>query len=190
MLKKILASLLAFLAMSVFAAVDVNKASASDLDAVKGIGPAIAAKIAAERTKAPFKDWEDLIARVSGIGEKSAAKLSEAGLTVNGSGYKGATAVPTPSAKAADRKPATAIDPGVATTAAPAPVATPAATPAAPAKSADVKGDAKVEAAKAKADAKAAAKAERQAAREQAAKYKADAKAAAMANAAASAAKK
>ncbi|MEW6465566.1 MAG: helix-hairpin-helix domain-containing protein, partial [Pseudomonadota bacterium] len=96
MLKKILAILAMLYAMSAFAAVDVNKASAADLDSVKGIGPAISAKIVEERKKGEFKDWNDLVSRVKGIGETSAAKLSEAGLTVNGAAYPGAPAKAAP----------------------------------------------------------------------------------------------
>jgi competence protein ComEA len=122
MFKRLLAAVLAFVAMSVFAAVDVNKATPAELDGVKGIGPAISAKIVAERSKSPFKDWDDMVNRVSGIGEKSALKLSEGGLTVNGAAYKGAVAKP---AAPAATKPAAAA---AATTAAAA------ATPAAAAK--------------------------------------------------------
>lgn len=94
MLKKILAFVLMLYAAVAFAAVDANKGTAAELDGVKGIGPAISSKIVEERKKAPFKDWDDLIARVKGIGDKSAAKLSEAGLTVNGAEFKGAAAAP------------------------------------------------------------------------------------------------
>ena len=59
-----------------FAAVDVNSADPAQLDGIKGIGPAIAGKIAAERKKAPFKDWDDLIGRVSGIGEGIYGKIA------------------------------------------------------------------------------------------------------------------
>jgi len=45
MLKKILAVLAMLYAAACFAAVDVNKASAAELDSVKGIGPAISTKI-------------------------------------------------------------------------------------------------------------------------------------------------
>ncbi|MEY3996819.1 MAG: hypothetical protein RL344_1162, partial [Pseudomonadota bacterium] len=73
-------------AMSVsFAAIDVNKASAAELDSVKGIGPAMSKRIIDERSaKGSFKDWSDFDMRVKGIGEKSSIKLSSAGLTVNG----------------------------------------------------------------------------------------------------------
>jgi len=103
MLKKLLVLLLALYAAMAFAAVDVNSADATQLDGVKGIGPAIAGKITAERKKAPFKDWDDLIGRVSGIGDKTAAKLSENGLTVNGATFKGVAAKPAaaPAAKPA-----------------------------------------------------------------------------------------
>src|SRR5438477_783930 len=83
MIKRLLAALLAFFAFSVFAA-DANTASQAELDAVKGIGPATAAKIVEERKNGAFKDWPDLVARVKGIGDKNAAKMSEGGLTVNG----------------------------------------------------------------------------------------------------------
>jgi len=90
MLKKILAFAVMLYATLAFAAVDVNKGSAAELDSVKGIGPAISAKIIEERKKGNFKDWADLIGRVNGIGDKSAAKLSDAGLTVGGASYKAA----------------------------------------------------------------------------------------------------
>ena len=101
MLKKILAFALMLYAAASFAAVDVNKATAADLDGIKGIGPGISAKILEERKKANFKDWQDLIDRVNKIGEKNAAKLSQAGLTVNGGAYT-APAMP---AKAGAAKP-------------------------------------------------------------------------------------
>ncbi|QLQ00584.1 MAG: helix-hairpin-helix domain-containing protein [Burkholderiaceae bacterium] len=115
MLKKILAILAMLYAMSAFAAVDVNKASAADLDSVKGIGPAISAKIVEERKKGEFKDWNDLVSRVKGIGETSAAKLSEAGLTVNGAAYPGAPAkaAPAKAEKRRRRRPKPRPPPGV-----------------------------------------------------------------------------
>ena len=101
MLKKILALLAMLYAAAAFAAVDVNKASAADLDGVKGIGPAISSKILDERKKGNFKDWNDFIERVKGIGDANAAKFSAEGLTVNDAGFKGAT----PAAKKdADKK--------------------------------------------------------------------------------------
>jgi competence protein ComEA len=63
MIKRLLVALLAFFAFSVFAA-DANTATQAELDAVKGIGPATAAKIVEERKNGAFKDWPDLVARV------------------------------------------------------------------------------------------------------------------------------
>ena len=90
MWKKILVILAMLYAAASFAAVDVNKATAAELDGIKGIGPAISGKIIDERKKGPYKDWQDFIDRVKGVGEKNAAKFSEEGLTVNGGSFKGA----------------------------------------------------------------------------------------------------
>jgi len=90
MWKRILVVLAMLYAAASFAAVDVNKANAAELDSIKGIGPAISSKIIDERKKGNFKDWNDFIARVRGVGEGNAAKFSAEGLTVNGSAYKAA----------------------------------------------------------------------------------------------------
>jgi competence protein ComEA len=93
MLKKILAVLALLYAAASFAAVDVNKATAAELDGVKGIGPSTSKTIVEERKKhGEFKSWEDFIARTKGIGETKAATLSKEGLTVNGAEYKKAAA--------------------------------------------------------------------------------------------------
>lgn len=92
MLKKILAVLALLYAAASFAAVDVNKATATELDAVKGIGPAMSKRILDERKKGDFKSWDDLISRVKGVGGKTAARYSGEGLTVNGQAYKNASA--------------------------------------------------------------------------------------------------
>jgi competence protein ComEA len=92
MLKKILTLVALLYAAVCFAAVDVNKATTAELDSIKGIGPAISAKIVDERAKGAFKDWSDFIARVKGVGEGNAAKFSAEGLTVGGAGYKGVAA--------------------------------------------------------------------------------------------------
>lgn len=88
MLKKILA-ILAFLmtAAVAMAAVDANKATEAELDSVKGIGPGTSKAILTERKKGDFKDWNDFITRVKGVGEKRATSLSDAGLTVGGKSY-------------------------------------------------------------------------------------------------------
>ena len=65
-------------------AVEVNKATQAELESVKGIGLAVSTQILAERQKGEFKDWNDLVRRVKGIGAGRAAKFSAAGLTVHG----------------------------------------------------------------------------------------------------------
>ena len=87
MLKKLLFAVSAMIVTMgfAFADVDVNKADQAALDGVKGIGPAKSKAILAERSKnGNFKDWADFETRVKGIGDKNSAKLSAAGLTVNG----------------------------------------------------------------------------------------------------------
>ena len=159
MIKKLLALVAMLFAAAAFAAVDVNKATAAELDGVKGIGPAISGKILDERKKGNFKDWNDFIERVKGVGEGNAAKFSAEGLTVGGAGYKGVAAPAVkkdekPAAKAAkDDKPAAST--AAAKDAKPAAAA---ATPAAKEEKKDAKADAKAKAAadkQAKADEKA-----------------------------------
>jgi len=104
MLKKILAFMVMLYAAVCFAAVDANKATAAELDGVKGIGPTISARIVEERAKGQYKDWNDFITRVKGVGETNAVKLSEAGLTVGGATYKGAAAAPAAAPAAAAKK--------------------------------------------------------------------------------------
>lgn len=117
-----------------FAQVDVNKADAAALDAVKGIGPVKSKAILEERKKGDFKDWADFEKRVKGIGEKSAVKLSQAGLVVNGKPLDGAPAAAAPAAKAdkAADKAAAKADKAAAKAAAKADKAAAASTPAAP----------------------------------------------------------
>ena len=62
MWKKLVVIALSLWAAAAFAAADANKATAAELDAIKGIGPAISAKIIEERKSGAFKDWNDLIA--------------------------------------------------------------------------------------------------------------------------------
>ena len=93
MIKKLMlamAALIATMSMA-FAQVDVNKADSAALDSIKGVGPKMSAAILTERTKGgAFKDWKDLQSRVKGIGDKNAARLSAAGLTVGGKAKDGA----------------------------------------------------------------------------------------------------
>lgn len=95
MLTKLLARALAIFALlgcvTAFAA-DVNKASEAELDAVRGIGPAMSKRILDERKKGNFKDWNDLVDRVKGVGPANAERFSKEGLTVNGEAFKPAAA--------------------------------------------------------------------------------------------------
>ncbi|HEY3047427.1 MAG TPA: helix-hairpin-helix domain-containing protein [Polaromonas sp.] len=109
MIKKLLAFFAAMYMAVSFAAVDVNKATAAELDGIKGIGPGISAKIIDERKKGDFKDWNNFIERVKGIGETNAAKFSAEGMTVGGASFKGAAAAPAAAAKK-DEKPAAKAD--------------------------------------------------------------------------------
>lgn len=87
MLRKILLALAAFIASAgfAFAAVDLNKADQAALDSVKGIGPKTSKAILDERKKGgEFKNWEDFRKRVKGVGDKSANKLSQEGVTIDG----------------------------------------------------------------------------------------------------------
>lgn len=103
MWKNFLMFLTLLYAVVAFAAVDVNTANEAELDSVKGIGPAISKRVIDERKKGNFKDWNDLKARVNGFGDKTSAKFSEAGLTVNGAPFgdkKASNSAATPAAPA------------------------------------------------------------------------------------------
>lgn len=89
MFKKLLAFFAAMSLVAAFAAVDVNKATEAELDAIKGIGPVTTKLIVTERKKGEFKNWEDFVSRVKGVGDASAAKFSAQGLTVGGAAYTG-----------------------------------------------------------------------------------------------------
>ena len=104
-MKKILAIAAMLFAVASWAAVDVNKATSAELDGVKGVGPALSKRIVDARKSAPFKDWADFMGRVKGVKEKSATKLSAAGLTVNGQAYGAAPAPAKVSATGAKAEP-------------------------------------------------------------------------------------
>ena len=140
MFKKFLVLLSLFYAALSFAAVEINTGTAADLDSVKGIGPGMSKRIIDERAKGQFKDWNDFISRVKGVGDKNAVKFSAGGMTVNGAAYSGATmpakAAKEPKAKvaAAPATPATgAAAAAGGTSKAVPPIATKPAAPAAPA---------------------------------------------------------
>jgi competence protein ComEA len=124
MIKKLMLAVAALVASMgfAFAQVDVNKGDAAALDSVKGVGPAMSKQILDARSKGgEFKDWADFQKRVKGVGEKRAAKLSQAGLQVNGKSKDGAAMVSkpadakmTPAAKATDKSATTAKSTGKA----------------------------------------------------------------------------
>ena len=87
MWKQSLAALAAAISLGAVARVDINQATAADLDGIKGIGPGTSARILEARRRGPFADWNDLIARVKGIGPASATRLSGEGVTVQGTPY-------------------------------------------------------------------------------------------------------
>ncbi|MEX8518518.1 MAG: ComEA family DNA-binding protein [Leptothrix sp. (in: b-proteobacteria)] len=107
MVKILLGLLMALFAALSQAAVDVNKGSQAELESVRGIGPAMSARLLDERKKSAFKDWTDLIDRIKGIGPGNASKFSEAGLTVNGSLYEGGARTKQVSKKLPTASPAT-----------------------------------------------------------------------------------
>ena len=88
MLKKLLFLIVMLSASVCFAAVEINQATAAELDSIKGIGPAMSSKILDERKKGNFKDWSDFISRVKGVADATATKFSAEGLTVNGAAKK------------------------------------------------------------------------------------------------------
>lgn len=64
-------------------ALDVNAASAAQLESLRGIGPRTAKMIVHERSRAgAFASMEDLSDRVKGLGERRVRSLSQAGLEV------------------------------------------------------------------------------------------------------------
>lgn len=128
MLKKLLMLFVAFgLSMSalIASAVEVNTADETALESVKGIGPAHAKAILDERAQhGPFKDADDLVNRVKGIGPKSVQNLEAAGLTINGSS---APPAGKPAATSKSSKSATSAAPATTTGTTPNPATTTAA---------------------------------------------------------------
>ena len=100
--KLILAFIGFFMAIGMaFAAVDLNTADQATLDGLKGIGPVKAKAIADERAKnGPFKNLDDVQARVKGIGPATVAGWKKDGSAVVGGG---AAAAPKADAKAAPK---------------------------------------------------------------------------------------
>lgn len=108
-----ISAVLAAFALNAAAAVDANTASRADLETVKGVGPGLSGKIVEARKTIPFKDWNDMVERVGGIGPANAARFSQAGMTVAGAGYEAGAAKPASQPKPAStagRTPGKAAD--------------------------------------------------------------------------------
>lgn len=84
--KILVASLIAQMGLA-WGEVDVNHAEIAALDRIHGIGPSMSRRILHEREHAKFKNWTDFMVRIPGIKEKTAAKFSAQGLTVNGKSF-------------------------------------------------------------------------------------------------------
>ncbi len=113
-MKKVLIAWLAAFLMAfaglASAAVDINTATAAELDAVKGIGPAKAKAIVEYREKhGPFKSVDDL-KNVKGFGKKTIDKLRPE-LLVGGTSAPAPVAPPHAPAAAPKPAPAPAIPP-------------------------------------------------------------------------------
>ena len=103
---RLLAAASMALAATAASAVDVNSATAQQLESVSGIGPSTARTIVQERERAgAFESLDDLAERVRGIGPKAKA-LQAAGLTVggaDGAAQNAAQGAATPAGRAARR---------------------------------------------------------------------------------------
>ena len=104
LLSALCVALCALASSSAWSAVEINKAGQAELESVKGIGPSMSTKILEARKKGDFKNWNDLVERVSGIGAGNANRLSQAGLTVAGTSYTAQTSATTKSFKGVNPK--------------------------------------------------------------------------------------
>lgn len=79
----VFSALVAISAVAAASPVNVNTATQSELESIKGIGPSKAKTIIAERLDGGhFQDANDLQKRVRGIGMKSVEKMVDNGLTI------------------------------------------------------------------------------------------------------------
>lgn len=83
-MKYLLSLLLTALATCHALALEINQATAPQLETIKGIGPVTSQAIMDARKDKPFSSWADLQARIKGVGTNTAKKWSDQGLTVQG----------------------------------------------------------------------------------------------------------
>ena len=67
-------------------ALELNQATEAELDSLKGMGPALSARVLQARQTRGFADWTDFMRRVPGVGTAKAEAFAAQGLTVNGQG--------------------------------------------------------------------------------------------------------
>ena len=67
-------------------ALDANSATQAELESIRGVGPALAARIVEARRARPFADLDDLKARVRGVGDANLRRMRDDGLDVGPSG--------------------------------------------------------------------------------------------------------
>lgn len=84
MLRFVLVAVLCVFSVGV-GAIDANTATQEELETIRGIGPALSARIVEERARGPFRDLDDFQSRVRGIGETNLRAMHAAGLTVGAS---------------------------------------------------------------------------------------------------------
>ncbi len=87
MLRKMLFVAITVYTGATWAGVEINQADVAALDSIRGVGPSLSRKILAARENGNFKNWSDLMARVPGVKDKTAAKFSAQGLTVDGQSF-------------------------------------------------------------------------------------------------------
>ena len=88
MKRMIAVGLLGLLPFAPAHALDLENAREMDLDGLAGLGPATTRQILIERERRPFRDWQDLMQRIPGIGLKKAEQLSNQGLRVQGRAFE------------------------------------------------------------------------------------------------------
>ncbi len=74
--------LLALAPLSVYA-LDLNTATRAQLEQLSGVGVTMAERLLEERARQPFRDWDDLVARVKGMRGARVERLREQGVRID-----------------------------------------------------------------------------------------------------------